>query len=248
MTPYDLPCVGKVHVGTFVKTPAPQVVEILAGAGLDFAVLDAEHAPWDRAALDIAILAGRASGLPLFVRVLDRRASTLLAVLDLGPVGVLVPHVDSARDALDTVAHARYVGGDRGYSSSPRSAGYGAWGMKEAVRLGDQAIVICQIESRQAVDEADAIAAVPGVGGLFVGRADLALSLGLDSVQDPRVEQATEHVIRAAAAAGKVIGVAVGSTAERQRFAALGARWIVQSSDQSLLRQAAQAIAVREGA
>jgi len=241
---YALPATDRCHVGTFVKTTAPQIIEILAGAGLDFAVLDAEHAPWDRGSLDTALLAGRAAGLPLFVRVPDGSAGTVLSALDLGACGLLAPHVDSAEQARDVVANARYVGGRRGYSGSPRAAGYGALGMKEALRQGDRAVVICQIESPQAVASASAIAAVAGVAGLFIGRADLALSMGLDTPQHPRVDEATEQVMQAARAAGKLIGVAVGSVAERDRYVARGARWVVHSSDQGLLRQAALAIAL----
>ena len=240
---YQLPTGDAFHVGPFVKTTSPQVIEILGGAGLDFAVLDAEHAPYDRAALDVAMIAGRAVNLPLFVRVHERSASALLSVLDMGAAGVLVPHVDTEQDARDVVAHCRYVGGDRGYSSSPRAAGYGALGMKQAIAHGDRAVVVCQIESVAAVEEAAAIAKVPGVGAVFIGRADLALSMGLDNSQHPRVNEATEHVIQVAQAAGTAIGMFVGSNAERDKYRALGVRWFVQSSDQTLLRQAAQAIA-----
>jgi 2-keto-3-deoxy-L-rhamnonate aldolase RhmA len=240
---YTLPEADGYHVGTFVKTTSPQCIEILGGSGLDFAVLDAEHAPFDRAALDLAMIAGRAANLPLFVRVLDRSAASLLSVLDMGAAGVLVPHVDSEQDAREVVAHCRYVGGDRGYSSSPRAAGYGALGMKQAIAQGDRNVVVCQVESVAAVADAARIAAVPGVAALFIGRADLALSMGLDNAQDPRVGEATESVIRAALAAGKTVGMFVGSNAEREKYRALGVRWFIQGSDQSLLRQAAQAIA-----
>jgi 2-keto-3-deoxy-L-rhamnonate aldolase RhmA len=245
---YVLPGADEFHVGVFVKTTSPQCVEILGGSGLDFAVLDAEHAPFDRAALDMALVAGRATQLPLFVRVLERNAAALLSVLDMGAAGVLVPHVDTAEHAREVLAHCRYVGGNRGYSSSPRAAGYGALGMKEAIRHGDQNLVICQIESTTAVEDAARIAAVPGVAGLFIGRADLALSMGLDNAHDERVGRATEHVIRAGLAAGKAIGMFVGTTAEREKYRGLGVRWFVQGSDQSLLRQAAQSIARRPAA
>jgi 2-keto-3-deoxy-L-rhamnonate aldolase RhmA len=242
---YVLPSGAEFHVGTFVKTTSPQVIEILGGSGLDFAVLDAEHAPYDRAALDLAMIAGRAVNLPLFVRVLDRTAAGLLSVLDMGAAGVLVPHVDTEQDAREVVAHCRYVGGDRGYSGSPRAAGYGALGMKQALAQGDRNVVVCQIESVAAVENAARIAAVAGVGALFIGRADLALSMGLDNAQDPRVLEATEGVIRATLAAGKAVGMFIGSNAERDKYRALGVGWFVQGSDQSLLRQAAQAISSR---
>lgn len=227
------------HVGTFVKTTSPQCIEILGGAGLDFAVLDAEHAPFDRAAIDLAMIASRSVGLPLFVRVIDRSRAGLLSALDMGAAGVVVPHVDSEMDAKDVVAHCRYMTGDRGYSSSPRAAGYGALGMKETIRRGDQSFVVVQIESVQGLESAAAIAAVEGVGGLFVGRADLALSMGLDSAQNPQVIKAAERVVQCALNAGKVAGMAVGSNAERDRYRQLGVTWFVQSSDQSMLRQAA---------
>lgn len=240
---YQLPQGDDWQVGTFIKTTSPQCVEILGGSGLDFAVLDAEHAPFDRSSLDLALMAGQGVGLPLFVRVLESTAAGLLSVLDMGAAGVLVPHVDTPAQAREVVAHCRYVGGQRGYSSSPRAAGYGLLGMKEAIRQGDLKLVVAQIESLAAVKNAGAIAAVDGVAGIFVGRADLALSMGLDSAQAPEVLQATEQVVRAGLAAGKVVGMAVGSTEERDKYLALGVRWFIHGSDQSLMRQAAQSVA-----
>jgi 2-keto-3-deoxy-L-rhamnonate aldolase RhmA len=240
--PYAPPARDKVHVGTFVKTPSAQVIEVLGLAGLDFAVLDAEHAPWDRGTLDLALIAGRACGLPLLVRLPDRGAAATLMVLDQGAAGVVVPHVDSAADARDAVACARYMGGRRGFSGSSRAGCYGTLGMAETVRRGDRAVVIVQIESEAAVTSAAEILAVPGVAGVLIGRADLALSMRLTSTQDPRVVAATDHVVKAALAAGRLLGVAVGTDAERQRFLAQGANWVVQGSDQSLLRQAAAAL------
>lgn len=242
MTPYAPPSPGQLHIGTFVKTPAPQVIEVLGLAGLDFAVIDAEHGPWDRGSLDLALLAGRAAGLPLLVRVAERSATAILPVLDQGAAGIVVPHVDSVADARDAVACARYLGGRRGYSSSPRAGSYGTLGMAETIRRGDETVVIVQIESEPAVTAVDAILAVPGVAGVLLGRADLALSMGLTSTQDPRVVAASDRVIQATRAAGRLLGVAVGSDAERERFVAQGANWVVQGSDQSLLRQAALAL------
>lgn len=234
---------ARYQVGTFVKTASPHVIEILGGSGLDFAVLDAEHAPLDRAMLDLMMLAGRAADLPLLVRIADSRPASFLSVLDMGAAGVLVPHVDTVAQAEVAVASARFRGGSRGYSSSPRFAGYGSLGMAKALTAGDQAVVICQIESPQAVANAAAIAAVRGVDGLFIGRADLALAMGLEDARHPDVMAAADSSIAAALAAGKLAGVFAGTPDERNRYAAQGVNWFVMGSDQSLLRQAAAAMA-----
>ena len=193
--------------------------------------------------LDLMMLAGRAAGLPLLVRIPDSQAATILSVLDMGAAGVVVPHVDKVADAQAVVAHAKFRGGDRGYSSSPRFAGYGTLGMKQALVAGDQALVICQIESPEAVSNAAAIAAVTGVDGLFIGRADLALAMGLDDAKHPAVSEATERSIAAALKAGKLAGVFTGSLTERDHYAALGVNWFVHGSDQTFMRQGAQAAA-----
>jgi 2-keto-3-deoxy-L-rhamnonate aldolase RhmA len=114
------------QIGTFVKTGAPQIIEILGGAGLHFAVIDAEHAPFDRATLDVMVIAARSVNLPLFVRIPDMNTATIQSALDLGASGLLVPHVDSADEARTLVARTRFIDGERGFSSSPRFAGYGA--------------------------------------------------------------------------------------------------------------------------
>lgn len=233
---------SSVEVGTFIKTPSAHIVEILAVAGLDFAVLDAEHAPFDFGTLDAMLIAGKAAGLPLFVRVPDFQPSTLLRSLDLGAAGVLVPHVDTPEDARNVVARCRYKAGVRGYSGGSRSSGYGEKGMLAAVEDAESVQIMCQIESIEAVDNTRAIAATQGVDGIFVGRADLALSMGLADSQHPDVLKATERAIAAGVSQGKRIGVVASSLEERKRYSDLGATWFLHGSDQSLLKQAARAL------
>lgn len=235
---------SRVHIGTFVKTASPHIIEILGKTGLDFVCIDAEHAPIDRTSLDLMIMASRTTALQAFVRISEINPSVVLSALDMGATGLLAPHVDTAQQAQDLVAMARYRGGVRGFSSSPRFAGYGSLGMSEALTLGDQTQVICQIESDEAVRNAQAIAAVPGVAGLFVGRADLALAMGKENSRDESVLEATRHVLDVARKANKLAGMHVSGNAEREQFAAQGANWFIVSSDQGLLRQAAQGISI----
>ncbi len=230
------------RIGTFIKTASPQVVEVLGTTGLDYAVIDAEHAPFDRNVLDLMLMAGRAAGLPLVVRIPDTAPATILSVLDMGAAGILVPHVDSAEQAREIVARARYRGGVRGFSGSPRAGGYGALSMGAALDAGDSTAILCQIESAEGLAAAAAIAAVPGVDALFIGRADLALALGLEDIRHAEVAEATLRIIKAACDAGKVASIFLPNTAEREQFAAAGATSFVIGADQSMLRQGAQAI------
>ena len=227
------------QIGTFVKTGAPQIIEILGGAGLHFVVIDAEHAPFDRTTLDVMVIAARSVNLPLYVRIPDMSASTIQNALDLGATGLLVPHVDSADEARQLVARTRFIDGERGFSSSPRFAGYGAMGMNKAVAVSDRVVIMCQIESGAACAAAQAIAEVDGVSGLFVGRADLALSFGLTDARTPEVMRATVEVLDIARRAGKTPGVALADVSECDEFAQMGATWFVVGSDQALLRKGA---------
>ena len=160
--------------------------------------------------------------------------------LDAGAAGILAPHIDSVAQARELVSMARFRGGQRGFSSSTRAAGYGAQSMTQAIESGDKTLLICQIETPEAVQEAEAIAALHGVDGLFVGRADLAVAMGETSSAGARVMEAAAHVSRIARAAGKIAGMATGDGAECAGFGAMGVNWFIVGADQSLLRGATQ--------
>lgn len=229
-------------VGTFVKTSSPHVVEVLGLAGLDFLVLDAEHAPYGRGEADVMLLAARAAGIPALVRVADHCAAGVSSVLDMGAVGIVAPHVDTAEQAAQLVASARFTGGQRGFSPSPRFGGYGTRSRAEVLALGDASQVVCQIESVEGLGNVESVARVPGVSALFVGRADLSISLGVDSARHPQVMAAVDRIYAAASAAGLPVVMACDSASEIADFAALGTHGFVVGSDQSLLRRAAAAL------
>lgn len=227
-------------LGTFIKTPTTHSIEILGGMGFDFVVIDEEHAPFDRVTIDMGLLAARAVGTAGLVRVAEPTPSKLLAVLDDGAAGVLVPHVSSVEKARAVVSACRYRGGSRGFSNSPRAGGYGAAGMWQHVDAQDKAAtVIAMIEDPEALDVIDDIVAVEGLDGVFVGRGDLSVAMGAESPNAPAVRAATEKIAAAAAAVGKPVCVMVGSIAETDGFRALGASAFIVSTDQGLMRQAA---------
>jgi 2-keto-3-deoxy-L-rhamnonate aldolase RhmA len=231
---------GQNLVGSFIKTPTTHATEIFGALGYDFVVIDEEHAPFDRAVTDVVVLAARASNLASIVRVSSDDPTKILSCLDCGAAGVLVPHVASVEKARAVAAVARYRGGRRGYSGSPRAGGYGATPMWQLVEEQDASVcVIAMIEDPEALDHIDAIAAVDGIHGLFIGRGDLTVSLGVKSSADPKVGDAVKRIIAAAKQASKPVCVMVASAAEAKDFADLGASAFIISSDQGQMRRAA---------
>ncbi len=194
---------AEVVIGTFFKCASPSALEALGGCGLDFVILDAEHNPYDRSALDHCLLAARSVGLPALVRVPDTRAETILNALDCGAAGIVAPHIGSADQARALVAATRYHGGDRGFSAATRAGGYGRLAATAHIAAADASVsVIAQIEDQAGVDAAAEIAAVAGVDALLIGPADLSVALRSDAL---------EAAITAIIAAGKEAGCSVGS-------------------------------------
>jgi 2-keto-3-deoxy-L-rhamnonate aldolase RhmA len=224
-------------LGTFVKTPSHHNIEILGQAGFDFVVLDLEHAPFNPSALDVAILAGRSVNLPVLVRVPEGNTALVSACLDLGAAGVVLPHIKEAEDARRAVAASKFFAGQRGLSPSPRVGGYGSIAFHELPELSDNAISVwAQIEDQSGLDNLAAIAAVEGIDALFVGPVDLANTLGVTSVGDTLVRQATEKIHAAAQAANLATVLFVNALTDAEAFADQGVSVFVMGTDQSFLR------------
>ena len=227
-------------VGTFVKMPAIPTVEILGSAGLDFIIIDQEHAPLDRATIDMLIPVARWSGLAALVRIAGPAPDAILSALDSGATGVLVPHVCNAGQAAQIVRASHYGPGGRGYSGSVRAAGYGTAKLADHIAASAETVtVIAQIEDREALDEIDGIAATEGIDALFIGLADLTISLGETDSSAPAVARAAERIAGAALAADKPVCMVAADGVEAASFQRLGASVFVVLSDQGYLRQGA---------
>ena len=226
---------GTQVLGLFVKTPVMQVVEVLAACGLDFLVLDAEHAPFGLGELDSCLLAARAGEIPALVRVGDPTPANILQVLDMGAAGVVIPHVQSAEGARDAIGATRYSG-SRGFSASTRAAGYGAISAEEFREASDKStIVIGQVEDAAGVDNVDEMAAVALLDALFIGRADLSVSLGADAV-----EEAVDKICAAGNAAGRSVGMFLPTLDELQVQRDKGVTLFAVSTDHALLASGAR--------
>ncbi len=234
---------GDVLSGTWVKTPHPHVVEVLALSPLDVLVLDAEHAPFDRGSLDACIMAARAGGKPVLVRPASSAHDHILNALDCGADGVIVPHVRSAAEAREIVRACHYVPGGRGFAGSTRAAGYTTLGMAKHRTLATHVVVIAQIEDVEAVDAIEAIAAVDGVDALFIGRVDLTISYAADTPDDAVVVAAADRICAAGKAAGRTVGMFLGRVGDVAQWRAKGASLFVLQSDHDFLLKGAAGLA-----
>lgn len=226
--------------GSFVKTPTVHAIEIFGILGFDFAVIDAEHAPIDRGAIDHMVLAARSEDIAPLVRIASSDPHHILSALDVGAAGVVVPHVWSDDIARSIVKAGRYRKGRRGFSNSPRAGGYGSAAMWDHVDQSDNNVsLIAQIEDPEALDHIDAILAIDEIDAIFLGRADLAVALGASSAVAPEVHDVCARVCDAARRASKPIIAFVGTPSDAKAMKDLGVTGFVISSDQGFLRQAA---------
>lgn len=231
---------GERLVGTFLKTPAPQHVEILGFAGLDFIVVDQEHAPISIAQMDMLSLAGRAGGIPVLSRHWGAGTDWIAPLLDLGLAGVMVPHVADRAAADRVCAAVKFAHGQRGISPSPRAGDYGTLGLLDyRDRCDAGSVIMLQIEDAPALDRLDEIAACGDADVLFVGPADLSQSMGV-AMPSADLDAAIMRVVQAAQRAGIAAGLFVGDAGQIPRWQDRGVTVFVCGSDQSILMRGAR--------
>ncbi|WP_420242680.1 HpcH/HpaI aldolase family protein [Roseiterribacter gracilis] len=234
-------------MGTFLKTPSPIICEVLGLSPLDVVCIDAEHAPFDRLAIDGCVAALRAASRPSLVRVASQAPEHLLNALDCGATGVVVPHVADVTTVREIARLTQYGRAGRGYAGSSRAASYTTKTM--ATHLADSArdtTVIAQIEDFEALDVIDDIAqaaVASGLDALFIGRADLAVALGASSASDPVVLDAARRICAAGRSAGIAIGTFVPALTEVPQWIEQGVSLFLLASDHAFLLQGAASLA-----
>ncbi len=197
-----------VLVGTFSAIAHPAVTEMVAGAGFDFIVIDAEHSQIDRGDLENLFRAAEAGGAPALLRVPDNDRIWIGSALDSGAAGVVVPRVSSAEDARKAVAFTRYPpDGERGVGPG-RAAAYGAKIEEAIAGANDRVVLAVQLETAEGLAKIDEIAAVEGVDAIYIGPGDLAVSLGaLGPEGRPVLERAIATVVASCKRHGRAVGI-----------------------------------------
>uniref|UniRef100_A0A7C3SKC6 HpcH/HpaI aldolase/citrate lyase domain-containing protein n=1 Tax=Thermofilum pendens TaxID=2269 RepID=A0A7C3SKC6_THEPE len=224
---------GRVALGAWVTIASPEVVEMLSLNGFDWLLFDMEHAPLDYQVLEYMLMAVRGDATPL-VRVPFNDPVYVKRVLDLGVAGILFPLINSAEDAKLAVKSTRYPPkGIRGVGPR-RAASYGLK-TEEYFSRADEVLVIVQIETQEAVRNAQEILSVEGVSAFFIGPNDLSFSYGKRSWKEEPVRQAIETLADVSRSTG-VPGGMYCADDESLRFAlSLGFKLLALGSDYRFL-------------
>src|SRR5215207_3011653 len=237
---------GRPQIGLWSSLCSNIVAEVIAGAGFDWILVDTEHAPNELPAV-LSQLQGLSGGTATpVVHPAWNDMVLMKRLLDIGVQNLLVPYVQTAEEARAAVAATRYPPqGVRGVAVTHRANHYGR--VKDYYkRAGEEICVLVQIESRVALQNIEAIAAVEGVDGLFIGPSDLAAAFGhVGESGHPEVRAAIDDALRRIAKTGKAPGILAPIEADARHWLSLGCIVLAVGSDIGLLARQSEELAAK---
>lgn len=233
-------------LGTWVKIPSLETVELLGHAGFDFVVIDMEHAPHSHDLAYRLVFAAQAMGMAALVRLPDHTGAMIQPLLDGGADGLLVPRMTSLAVADEITRRMVFApAGERGLGTTSRAGRWGLGDMADYLSRGDnQCLRMVQLEDWASLEAAADFAGLAHVNGIFIGHGDLFLSSGKPA-SHPEVKALTARVLAAAKAAGVFSGAAASSPQEAHDYLAQGFSLVMVSNDTTLFGKAV-AEAVRQ--
>jgi len=237
---------GKPQIGLWSSLSSNYTVEVIAGAGFDWILLDSEHSPADIENLLTQLQAAAPYPTHPVVRVPWNDMVTIKRVLDIGAQSLLVPYVSTAEEARAAVSYTRYPPtGVRGVAGTTRATRFGRI-PEYARRAHEEICLLVQVETQQALDNIDAISAVDGVDGIFIGPADLHASLGHPGeIANPKVKPLIDDAIRRIRKRGKAPGILTPNEADARHWLECGALFVAVGADVGILARGAEALAAK---
>ena len=237
---------GRQQIGLWCSLSHHYAVEAVAGAGFDWLLLDTEHSPNDLESLVPQLQAVAAYPSSAVVRVPWNDTVTIKRVRDIGAQSLLLPYVQNVEEARAAVAATRYPpAGVRGVAGTTRASRFGR--VKDYARRAEEELcVLVQVETREALAHIEAIAALDGIDGIFIGPADLHASLGfIGHTAEPSVVPQIEEALRRIRRTGKAPGILTADEALARRYIEAGALFTAVGVDVSILAREADKLAAR---
>jgi 4-hydroxy-2-oxoheptanedioate aldolase len=235
---------GKPQIGLWSSLSSGYSVEVIAGAGYDWILLDSEHSPADLETLLTQLQAAAPYPTHAVVRVPWNDMVTIKRTLDIGAQSLLIPYVSTAEEARAAVSYTRYPpAGVRGVAGTTRATRFGR--IKDyAKRAHEEICLLVQVETQAALDSIEAICAVEGIDGVFIGPADLHASLGrTGEIANPEVKPVIDQAIRRIRKSGKAPGILTPNEADARRWLECGALFVAVGSDVGILARGAESLA-----
>jgi 4-hydroxy-2-oxoheptanedioate aldolase len=234
---------GETLLGVWASLDSPASAEVLGHAGADWVVVDLEHGAATEASLLAHLYAISVGGAAALVRPPSGERLRIGRALDLGAAGIVVPRLDTVEQVKEAVTFLRYPpGGQRGVALLTRGARLGTVNHAGVATLNDDITGIIQIESPQALEAADEIAAIDGVDCLFVGPADLSHSLGIaGQFSNPTYQAALRKVVDACRKHGKAPGILLYDHGTFRPHLDLGYTFVGVGADVSFVNEGIQA-------
>ena len=233
------------QIGLWQALASAYSAEICAGAGFDWLLIDAEHAPNDLPLTLAQLQAVAAYPVEPVVRPPVGDPVLIKQLLDIGVRSLLVPMVESGAQATELVRAMRYPPhGIRGVGSAIGRAGRWNRTADYLAKAEDELCLLVQVESVKGLDALDDIGKVGGVDGVFIGPSDLAAALGhLGNPAHPQVQIAIECGLSKIRAAGTAAGILVADEGLARRYLALGATFIAVGTDVTIIARGAEKLA-----
>ena len=233
---------GKIVHAGWCSIASPMIAETMARDGIAAAVLDMQHGLWDVASLIAGIGATHFGGGSPIVRVPLNDFAMVSRALDFGADAIIAPMINSADDARRFAAAAKYPPlGERSYGPQRAMTLHGRTAPTDYLREANEGTLsLAMIETKAALANAEAIAATPGIDGLFIGPYDLATALSDGKAQDvqaPEVERAIDAIGAAAAKAKKIAGIYCRDAGRALALAKRGFTLLTIGSDMNFLRE-----------
>ncbi len=237
---------GTPQIGLWSSLSSNYTVEVIAGAGFDWILLDSEHSPADIENLLTQLQAAAPDPTHPVVRIPWNDMVTIKRVLDIGAQSLLVPYVSTADEARAAVSYVRYPpAGVRGVAGTTRATRFGRVA-DYARRAHEEICLLVQVETQRALDNIEAISAIDGVDGIFIGPADLHASLGHPGeIANPKVKPLIDDAIRRIRKSGKAPGILTPNEADARHWLECGALFVAVGADVGILARGAEALAAK---
>ncbi len=237
---------GETVFSAWCNLGSPVVAETIVREGYACGVFDAQHGLWDLTSVVNGIVALHGAGSTPGVRVPLADFAFVSRALDFGAEAIVAPMINTVADARQFANAAKYPPlGERSWGPQRAMVLQGKTVAVDYLReANDGTITLAMIETRTALDNADAIAATPGIDALFVGPYDLSTALSGGTAQDidaPEVNQAIDKICTAAKKAGKIPGIYCRDAERAKAMAKRGFRFIAVGSDHGIVREGAAA-------